>query len=97
MCHFPVSDSVAVIFILLPFSSDLISDYLLEPEPPTDPLLQLISLQKASGSWEMHSSVAKVLQKTPDELDKLMPVGVKYYSLYKQAQVAMPVAVMPFS
>lgn len=45
----------------------------------------------------MHSSVAKVLQKTPDELDKLMPVGVKYYSLYKQAQVAMPVAVMPFS
>ncbi|XP_062408723.1 von Willebrand factor A domain-containing protein 5A-like isoform X2 [Sardina pilchardus] len=45
------------------------------PESPTDPLLQLISLQKASGSWEMESSMAKVLEKTDDELDKLMPVG----------------------
>ncbi|XP_076138163.1 von Willebrand factor A domain-containing protein 5A-like [Alosa pseudoharengus] len=48
----------------------------LEPESPTDPLLQLISLQKASGSWEIESSMAKVLKKTDDELDKLMPVGV---------------------
>ncbi|XP_041919238.1 von Willebrand factor A domain-containing protein 5A-like isoform X3 [Alosa sapidissima] len=47
-----------------------------EPESPPDPLLQLISLQKASGSWEMESSMAKVLKKTDDELDKLMPVGV---------------------
>ncbi|XP_062384675.1 von Willebrand factor A domain-containing protein 5A-like [Sardina pilchardus] len=40
-----------------------------------DHLLQLISLQKATGSWEMESSLAKVLEKTDDELNKLMPVG----------------------
>ncbi|XP_031429326.1 von Willebrand factor A domain-containing protein 5A-like [Clupea harengus] len=45
-----------------------------EPESLTDPLLQLISLQKALGSWEMDSSMAKVL-KSDDELAKLMPVG----------------------
>ena len=46
----------------------------------TDPLLQLISLQKATGSWEMDSSMAKVLEKSDDELAKLMPVGVKKWS-----------------
>ncbi|XP_048121054.1 von Willebrand factor A domain-containing protein 5A-like isoform X3 [Alosa alosa] len=55
---------------------DEMFDGVQEPESPTDPLLQLISLQKASGSWEMESSMAKVLKKTDDELDKLMPVGV---------------------
>ncbi|XP_041919236.1 von Willebrand factor A domain-containing protein 5A-like isoform X1 [Alosa sapidissima] len=55
---------------------DEMFDGVQEPESPPDPLLQLISLQKASGSWEMESSMAKVLKKTDDELDKLMPVGV---------------------
>ncbi|XP_041919257.1 von Willebrand factor A domain-containing protein 5A-like isoform X2 [Alosa sapidissima] len=55
---------------------DEMFDGVQEPESPPDPLLQLISLQKASGSWEMESSMAKMLKKTDDELDKLMPVGV---------------------
>ena len=59
------------------FSSELMFLWLLEPESLTDPLLQLISLQKATGSWEMDSSMAKVLEKSDDELAKLMPVGVK--------------------
>ncbi|XP_031432645.1 von Willebrand factor A domain-containing protein 5A-like isoform X2 [Clupea harengus] len=50
-------------------------DVVQEPESFTDPLLQLISLQKASGSWEMDSSMAKVLVKSDDDLAKLMPLG----------------------
>ncbi|XP_063061446.1 von Willebrand factor A domain-containing protein 5A-like isoform X1 [Engraulis encrasicolus] len=53
-------------------------DFDMEPESPqiTDPLLQLISLQKATGSWHMDSSLAKVLGTTEDKLAKGEPKGV---------------------
>ncbi|CAF93414.1 unnamed protein product, partial [Tetraodon nigroviridis] len=43
-------------------------------EPPSqDPLLQLVSLQTASGCWSLDSHLAAVLGKTIDELQKAKP------------------------
>uniref|UniRef100_A0A672L1S2 von Willebrand factor A domain-containing protein 5A-like n=1 Tax=Sinocyclocheilus grahami TaxID=75366 RepID=A0A672L1S2_SINGR len=39
-----------------------------EAEPQKDPLLQLVSLQKASGCWELNASLAAVFGKTEDEV-----------------------------
>uniref|UniRef100_A0A672LUM2 von Willebrand factor A domain-containing protein 5A-like n=1 Tax=Sinocyclocheilus grahami TaxID=75366 RepID=A0A672LUM2_SINGR len=36
--------------------------------PQKDPLLQLVSLQKASGCWELNASLAAVFGKTEDEV-----------------------------
>ncbi|KAB5565897.1 hypothetical protein PHYPO_G00246780 [Pangasianodon hypophthalmus] len=44
---------------------------------PKDPLLQLISLQKASGCWEMESALAEVFGKKEKELIKKIPAQVK--------------------
>lgn len=45
----------------------------LAEQPPQDPLLQLVSLQKASGCWSLASQLAAVLGKTIDELQKAKP------------------------
>lgn len=47
-----------------------------DPSTPTEPLLQMISLQKARGSWEMDAVLAKVLMKTDVELANALPDGV---------------------
>ncbi|XP_024149778.1 4-hydroxybenzoate polyprenyltransferase, mitochondrial-like [Oryzias melastigma] len=48
-----------------------------EPEPPRrDPLLQLVSLQKASGCWMLDAALASVLGKTSEELEKSKPEKV---------------------
>ncbi|XP_016305368.1 von Willebrand factor A domain-containing protein 5A-like isoform X3 [Sinocyclocheilus anshuiensis] len=39
-----------------------------EAEPQKDPLLQLVSLQKALGYWELSASLAAVFGKTEDEV-----------------------------
>ncbi|XP_059375739.1 von Willebrand factor A domain-containing protein 5A-like isoform X2 [Carassius carassius] len=39
-----------------------------EAEPQKDPLLQLISLQKAAGCWELNASLAAVFGKTEDQV-----------------------------
>eukprot|EP00063_Salmo_salar_P095770 XP_014070605.1 PREDICTED: von Willebrand factor A domain-containing protein 5A-like isoform X5 [Salmo salar] len=44
--------------------------------PAMDPLLQLISLQKASGSWVLEAALAEVLGKTEEELAKPKPAPV---------------------
>ncbi|XP_058263689.1 von Willebrand factor A domain-containing protein 5A-like isoform X1 [Hemibagrus wyckioides] len=46
-------------------------------ETPKDPLMQLISLQKASGCWEIESTLAEVFGKTEKELIKQIPAQVK--------------------
>ncbi|XP_058263681.1 von Willebrand factor A domain-containing protein 5A-like isoform X3 [Hemibagrus wyckioides] len=46
-------------------------------ETPKDPLMQLISLQKASGSWEIESTLAEVFGKTEKELIEQIPAQVK--------------------
>uniref|UniRef100_A0A3B5QJ71 von Willebrand factor A domain-containing protein 5A-like n=1 Tax=Xiphophorus maculatus TaxID=8083 RepID=A0A3B5QJ71_XIPMA len=41
------------------------------PQPHKDPLLQLVSLQNASGSWMLHEALAAVLGKTKEEVEKV--------------------------
>ncbi|XP_073725017.1 von Willebrand factor A domain-containing protein 5A-like [Misgurnus anguillicaudatus] len=41
-----------------------------------DPLLQLISFQKASGCWELNAALARVFGKTEDELTNQKPAQV---------------------
>ncbi|XP_032401502.1 von Willebrand factor A domain-containing protein 5A-like isoform X1 [Xiphophorus hellerii] len=43
------------------------------PQPHKDPLLQLVSLQNASGSWMLHEALAAVLGKTKEEVEKAKP------------------------
>eukprot|EP00063_Salmo_salar_P043953 XP_014018788.1 PREDICTED: von Willebrand factor A domain-containing protein 5A-like isoform X2 [Salmo salar] len=45
-------------------------------KPVRDPLLQLISLQKASGSWVLEAALAEVLAKTEEEVSKPKPAQV---------------------
>ncbi|XP_062849567.1 von Willebrand factor A domain-containing protein 5A-like [Trichomycterus rosablanca] len=45
-------------------------------ESVKDPLTQLVSLQKASGFWEMDSTLAQVFKKQKEELVKQMPAEV---------------------
>uniref|UniRef100_A0A667Z4Q6 von Willebrand factor A domain containing 5A n=1 Tax=Myripristis murdjan TaxID=586833 RepID=A0A667Z4Q6_9TELE len=53
---------------------DTSCDLSCEPQqPPREPLLQLISLQKASGSWLLEPALAAVLGKTSEELEKPKP------------------------
>ncbi|XP_029373025.1 von Willebrand factor A domain-containing protein 5A-like isoform X3 [Echeneis naucrates] len=46
-------------------------------EPPRDPLLQLVSLQKASGCWLLEPVLTTVLEKTSEEVEKTKPAAVK--------------------
>ncbi|XP_026196103.1 von Willebrand factor A domain-containing protein 5A-like [Anabas testudineus] len=61
------------------FSSDSSSkeDEAVVPEqPPRDPLLQLVSLQKASGCWLLDAALAAALGKTSEEVEKPKPASV---------------------
>uniref|UniRef100_A0A3P9JJ17 VIT domain-containing protein n=1 Tax=Oryzias latipes TaxID=8090 RepID=A0A3P9JJ17_ORYLA len=44
--------------------------------PRRDPLLQLVSLQKASGCWLLDAALASVLGKTSEEVEKSKPAEV---------------------
>ncbi|XP_053176692.1 von Willebrand factor A domain-containing protein 5A-like [Scomber japonicus] len=46
-------------------------------QPHRDPLLQLVSLQKASGCWEIHPALAALLGKTSEEVEMSKPESVK--------------------
>ncbi|MCJ8736168.1 hypothetical protein PDJAM_G00255830 [Pangasius djambal] len=46
-------------------------------EAPKDPLLLLISLQKASGCWEMESALAEVFGRTEKELIEQIPAQMQ--------------------
>ncbi|XP_059187472.1 von Willebrand factor A domain-containing protein 5A-like [Centropristis striata] len=46
-------------------------------QPPRDPLLQLVSLQKASGCWVLDPALAAALGKTSEEVEKPKPAMVK--------------------
>ncbi|XP_049914707.1 von Willebrand factor A domain-containing protein 5A-like isoform X3 [Epinephelus moara] len=45
-------------------------------QPHRDPLLQLVSLQKASGCWELVPALAAALGKTSEEVESAKPSGV---------------------
>nr|XP_057936983.1 von Willebrand factor A domain-containing protein 5A-like isoform X3 [Doryrhamphus excisus] len=42
---------------------------------PADPYLQLVSLQKASGSWELNPALAAALGKPKEEVEKMKPAS----------------------
>ncbi|XP_059187474.1 von Willebrand factor A domain-containing protein 5A-like isoform X1 [Centropristis striata] len=44
-------------------------------QPPRDPLLQLVSLQKASGCWVLDPALAAALGKTSEEVEKPKPAS----------------------
>uniref|UniRef100_A0A8C6PM53 VIT domain-containing protein n=1 Tax=Nothobranchius furzeri TaxID=105023 RepID=A0A8C6PM53_NOTFU len=52
------------------------------PQPDRDPLLLLISLQKASGFWLLDSHLADVLGKTSEEMEMSKPTGVGVYATF---------------
>ena len=43
---------------------------------PRDPMLQLISLQRASGSWLLESALAAVFGRTLKDVEGATPVSV---------------------
>ncbi|XP_041662234.1 von Willebrand factor A domain-containing protein 5A-like [Cheilinus undulatus] len=45
-------------------------------KPPMDPLLQLVSLQKASGCWDLAPDLAAAVGKTSEEVEKQKPALV---------------------
>uniref|UniRef100_A0A672HYL5 von Willebrand factor A domain containing 5A n=1 Tax=Salarias fasciatus TaxID=181472 RepID=A0A672HYL5_SALFA len=49
--------------------------------PPCDPLLQLVSLQKASGFWMLDSALAAALGKTSEEVKKSKPELVMWATI----------------
>uniref|UniRef100_A0A8C7UDT5 VWFA domain-containing protein n=1 Tax=Oncorhynchus mykiss TaxID=8022 RepID=A0A8C7UDT5_ONCMY len=66
---------VTVLTICCPVPSDLDCPAT-SSNPVKDPLLQLISLQKASGSWVLEAALAEVLGKTEEEVAKPKPAPV---------------------
>ncbi|KAK9520575.1 hypothetical protein VZT92_020451 [Zoarces viviparus] len=52
------------------------SDGHLPKQPPRDPLLQLVSLQKASGCWVLDPDLAAALGKTSEEVEMPKPASV---------------------
>ncbi|XP_055369708.1 von Willebrand factor A domain-containing protein 5A-like isoform X2 [Betta splendens] len=52
------------------------ADYWSPQNSPTGPLLQLVSLQKASGCWLLDSALAAALGKTSEEVEKAKPAQV---------------------
>ncbi|XP_031150778.1 von Willebrand factor A domain-containing protein 5A-like isoform X1 [Sander lucioperca] len=53
-----------------------VSESCLPKQPPRDPLLQLVSLQKASGCWVLDPALAAALGKTSEEVEKSKPASV---------------------
>ncbi|XP_028429050.1 von Willebrand factor A domain-containing protein 5A isoform X2 [Perca flavescens] len=53
-----------------------VSESCLPKQPPRDPLLQLVSLQKASGCWVLDPALAAALGKTTREVEKPKPASV---------------------
>uniref|UniRef100_A0A8C8IKZ8 von Willebrand factor A domain-containing protein 5A-like n=1 Tax=Oncorhynchus tshawytscha TaxID=74940 RepID=A0A8C8IKZ8_ONCTS len=74
LCRYYVN-IVTVLTICCPVPSDLDCPATAS-NPVKDPLLQLISLQKASGSWVLEAALAEVLGKTEEEVAKPKPAQV---------------------
>ncbi|CAI5694381.1 unnamed protein product [Oreochromis niloticus] len=57
------------------FSSEASQDFpaAVPEQPPRDPLLQLVSLQEASGCWLLDPALAAALGKTNEEVEKSKP------------------------
>ncbi|KAM9853616.1 von Willebrand factor A domain-containing protein 5A-like isoform 2-T3 [Aulostomus maculatus] len=58
-------------------SSSSLTECSLPVQTPTDPLMQLVSLQKVSGCWELDAALAAALGKASQEVQKLKPPEVE--------------------
>ncbi|XP_026195943.1 von Willebrand factor A domain-containing protein 5A-like isoform X2 [Anabas testudineus] len=56
--------------------SPKLNETCLPEQPLRDPLLQLVSLQKASGCWLLDAALAAALGKTSEEVEKPKPASV---------------------
>ncbi|XP_034556911.1 von Willebrand factor A domain-containing protein 5A-like isoform X3 [Notolabrus celidotus] len=65
-------DSVQMDSMALPVSTEECGPC----QPSMDPLLQVVSLQKASGSWDLVPALATALGKTSEEMKKPKPASV---------------------
>ncbi|KAI4897472.1 hypothetical protein NFI96_013349 [Prochilodus magdalenae] len=63
--------------IKLFFMYIILDEYVSAKPVKKNPLLELITLQKASGYWEMDSDLAEVLGRTEEKVDKLIPAHVE--------------------
>ncbi|KAM6931670.1 von Willebrand factor A domain-containing protein 5A-like isoform 1-T1 [Lycodopsis pacificus] len=54
----------------------VVAEVSLPKQPHRDPLLQLVSLQKASGCWVLDPDLAAALGKTSEEVEKPKPASV---------------------
>ncbi|XP_041662597.1 von Willebrand factor A domain-containing protein 5A-like isoform X2 [Cheilinus undulatus] len=57
----------------LPFRIVGMDELSVPSEPRVDPMLQLVSLQKASGSWDLDPALAAAVGKTTAEVEKQKP------------------------
>ncbi|KAK9952009.1 hypothetical protein ABG768_017877 [Culter alburnus] len=67
-----ISKTEAVLFC----QTESVGEKRAAPDPQKDLLLQLVSLQKASGCWELDATLADVFGKTEDELTNQKPAQV---------------------
>ncbi|KAM4743413.1 von Willebrand factor A domain-containing protein 5A-like isoform 2-T2 [Anableps anableps] len=65
--------SSPAVFASIKCDNALVRSNLQPPQPHKDPLLQLVSLQKASGCWLLDAALAAVLGKTRKEVKKSKP------------------------
>ncbi|XP_063349543.1 von Willebrand factor A domain-containing protein 5A-like [Pelmatolapia mariae] len=55
------------------FCDRSLHDFALPKQPPRDPFMHLVSLQKASGSWLLDPGLATALGKTSQQVEKIKP------------------------
>ncbi|XP_039478711.1 von Willebrand factor A domain-containing protein 5A-like isoform X2 [Oreochromis aureus] len=55
------------------FCGGFLDDFALPKQPPRDPFMHLVSLQKASGSWLLDPGLATALGKTSQQVEKIKP------------------------
>ncbi|KAG7281433.1 hypothetical protein CRUP_029882 [Coryphaenoides rupestris] len=71
-----VSSSLTAFIAVNKGNGEAVQGPLLRRDAPNDPMLQLVSLQRASGSWVLGSALAVVLGKTLKDVESSMPASV---------------------
>uniref|UniRef100_A0A8C9Y8I2 VIT domain-containing protein n=1 Tax=Sander lucioperca TaxID=283035 RepID=A0A8C9Y8I2_SANLU len=77
--HFPLSDITDVLYLLFILDLHRINCMSIEHQlTPREDLLQLVSLQKASGCWVLDPALAAALGKTSKEVENTKPSAVSH-------------------
>ncbi|XP_053278569.1 von Willebrand factor A domain-containing protein 5A isoform X2 [Pleuronectes platessa] len=74
LCAMPLMPEVESGSVFMCDSTFSIQDH--SKQPPRDPLLQLVSLQKASGCWLLDPALAAAVGKTNEEVENTKPSAV---------------------